>query len=76
MEANEAEEILEALSKKKGKTVNSLAQVEYLGKENSQIMFRVRDAGMNEVAACFPFVTGDVSIEDVQTTIQQMVYNH
>jgi len=71
MEANEAEEILETLSKKKEKSAaNSLAQVEYLGKENSQIMFRVRDAGMTEVAACFPFVTGDVDVEEIQTTIK------
>ena len=67
-EANQAEDILESLSSKK----STLGQIEYLGKENEQIMFKIRDGGLTEVAACFPFppATEESTVESVQTTIQ------
>jgi hypothetical protein len=65
-EANQAEDILESLSAKK----QTLAQIEYMGKEQSQIMFKIRDSGLTEVAACFPFPNQEsITLQDAQTII-------
>ena len=76
MEASEAEEVLESLRGSSPSGSNSDGQIEYSGREGQMMIFRLTNQGTNETSACFPVNSEEGTIENMQSVIAQLVYQH